>query len=512
MRHHLFAILAILMLLMAMSCSKPVHQQAASSEPVGDQARACLKRGESYSIKGDNDKAIAEFTEATHLDPTFARPYSERGSLYDRMGKHDLAIADFTQVIKLGDEDRGYFIRGLSHALHGQHDQAIADFTEAIRVNPNNTTAYSERGKSYRMKGKHDQAIADFTQAITVSGAQPPQPFWAYHGRGLAYADKGEHDKAIADFTQAIRLMPYPQEPYRDRGLSYVAKGEHDKAIADFTQAIRLGPMDAKAYIGRGKSYARQGKLDKAIQDYTEAIRHDPNGTEAFVNRADAYRALGDKAKAAHDERMAQELKLPQAQAPEGTQQDRSPEFERTMTALMLLLLNQHAEVQKELGLTDVQIKKARDVTEEMGKKYRDVFAKIGDMYPSERRQKMEELTKANIEESTKAIASLLTPDQEKRLRQLARQQTGVRAFSLPHVQNALKLSDEQKDKIKTIVEDFDRELSISSLQKMETIRQESVQKATAILTDEQKTTWKDLVGEPFHFEMPQWRASGGKR
>jgi Flp pilus assembly protein TadD len=416
----------------------------------------------------------------------------------------------------------------VSHARHGQHDLAIADFTEVIRQNPKDFTAYTERGKSYRMKGKPDLAIADFTQVITlvvgekgfssnaVAGGLAP----AYYGRGLAYADEGKHDQAIADFTEAIRINPYPQEDHRDRGLSFASKGEYEHAIADFTEAIRLGPNDVKSYIGRGQSYAGQGKFDQAIDDYTEAIQLDPKCTAAFVNRAAAYRALGDQPKAAQDERMAQEIRVPRSQGPQVTQKGRQGPAvpflpfgdDRMMSVTMLALLSHDHEVQKELKLSDEQIKKAGHLAEELGKKELDQSASIKAMYPSGG-PRMEEAMRINVsKERKKAIASMLASDQEKRLRQLARQHLGLRAFSLPEVQEALNLSDEQKDKIKTMDKDFAREVSQGGFEKMEALRQEAVNNATVILSESQKAAWNNLVGEPFHFEVPQVRASGAKK
>ena len=46
----------------------------------------------------------------------------------------------------------------------------------------------------------------------------------------------------------------------------------------------------------------------------------------------------------------------------------------------------------------------------------------------------------------------------------------------------------------------------------MQTFRKEKLEDAAAVLTDEQKKTWKDLIGEPFDFEAPLRRATAGER
>jgi hypothetical protein len=100
------------------------------------------------------------------------------------------------------------------------------------------------------------------------------------------------------------------------------------------------------------------------------------------------------------------------------------------------------------------------------------------------------------LEESKKALAGVLSPDQEKRFHQLQTQFKGVRAFLDPEVQSTLSLTNEQKDKINAIITGLAQKgVQLGDFEK-------SVQKANAVLTDAQQKAWKGLVGEPFDF----WR------
>jgi len=206
------------------------------------------------------------------------------------------------------------------------------------------------------------------------------------------------------------------------------------------------------------------------------------------------------------------------AQPPEG-----GPKGRRGGGGMMgmgpLGMLN-NPQIQKELKLTDDQIKKVADLGKEMRDKHSGEVAKLQELDRSERQPKFEEFRKKVDEESKKLLAGVLKPEQEKRLRQIQMQREGAQAFANSEVESMLKLTVEQKDKIKTINDDARKEIEEAfqggrgpeAFQKMQTIRKESLENATAVLTDDQKKTWKEMTGEPFHFEMRQRRGGGGDR
>jgi len=168
-----------------------------------------------------------------------------------------------------------------------------------------------------------------------------------------------------------------------------------------------------------------------------------------------------------------------------------------------LMLLGQES-VQKELKLTDEQVKKADELRQKTREKFQEIFG--GD--EAERPKKMQELN----EENRKAIAELLSPEQNTRLKQIIYQQRGGTALTDPEVAKALGLSDEQQEKIKTINQETGaamRELFTpgqapddDTRKKMDELRKSSGEKLLALLSPEQKTKWTALQGEPFKGEI----------
>jgi hypothetical protein len=176
-----------------------------------------------------------------------------------------------------------------------------------------------------------------------------------------------------------------------------------------------------------------------------------------------------------------------------------------------LALLSQKS-VQNELKLSEDQVKKVKELTD----KQRESFRGLRDLSQEERQKKMQERTKAN----EKAVAEILKADQIKRVKQISWQLQGPRAFSDPAVADALKLTDQQKEKVKTIQQETrtargDRQGGGNreeARKKAEAARKSANEKLMNVLTTEQKTKWKELTGEPFKGEISRPQPGGRNR
>jgi hypothetical protein len=173
------------------------------------------------------------------------------------------------------------------------------------------------------------------------------------------------------------------------------------------------------------------------------------------------------------------------------------------------VLLMQSPEVQKELHLDKEQVQKIDELVRVVREKHTHDWDELRSLAPAERRRKQSDLAKTISQEIRRRLAEVLTPKQAKRLEQIRRQRQGLAAFTDPKVEKALHLSDEQKSKLKRINADAAQEARMvfragapssfpEKLTKIEAIGRKAVEKAVALLTDEQKKTWRELIGKPF--------------
>jgi hypothetical protein len=164
--------------------------------------------------------------------------------------------------------------------------------------------------------------------------------------------------------------------------------------------------------------------------------------------------------------------------------------------------------VQKEIKATDDQVSKLEAFAEEMRGKSREAFQGLQDLSDDERRAKMQEVGRKMQEDLRKGLTDILKPDQVKRFEQIQLQAQGAQAFATPRVQEALKLTDDQKAKINTITQESmaaSREAFQSAgddrqaaMQKITEIRKQANEKAVNVLTAPQKAQWKEMTGDPY--------------
>lgn len=178
--------------------------------------------------------------------------------------------------------------------------------------------------------------------------------------------------------------------------------------------------------------------------------------------------------------------------------------------------------VQEELTLTDTQRKQVADAEAA----YRKAAEEAEVAPPSERAKKFQEATSA----AGKAVADALKPEQSRRLDQIVlqfqAQPEGARdlaqVLTSPRVANELKLTDEQKERLRQKSLEVNRvEVLISQearsgrnappelVTTLAEFRKQRLDRLLSVLTPEQRAGWKKIVGEPFTGNIPPQRDFG---
>jgi Spy/CpxP family protein refolding chaperone len=194
-----------------------------------------------------------------------------------------------------------------------------------------------------------------------------------------------------------------------------------------------------------------------------------------------------------------------------------------------LLLVNK--SVQEELKISDEQKTKIEEIAKESREKTDAILPKIDFQDKdnikeafAKRKEAMEQnkdkLT-AIRESSEKAMLAVLDDKQKTRFKQIEIQSERFAAFQKEDVVKALNLTDDQKEKIKTIAEDVGKDVGDlrkeaftdktgETRKKITAINKEGMEKAVAVLNDAQKAKWKELTGDPFEVRFEGFGGGGG--
>jgi Tfp pilus assembly protein PilF len=196
--------------------------------------------------------------------------YFHRGVAYEKEGKPELAIADYTKAIALFPSYYdAFFSRGTVYELIGRPDLAAEDYSTAISLKPSSYEAYTNRGLAYKKMGRRSDAVADFERAVTINASAGK----AYFNLGSMLAEDGLFVQAIDQFSRAIAAEPMDAEAYANRGIAYAVTSQQGPAMKDFNRAIELRPDVPDIYYNRGKLYAASGFRERAAADFQKACQ-----------------------------------------------------------------------------------------------------------------------------------------------------------------------------------------------------------------------------------------------
>ncbi|NEP81145.1 MAG: tetratricopeptide repeat protein [Okeania sp. SIO3B3] len=291
--------------------AKQGEQQAAIAnytqalELNAQNAAIYYQRGNSYYSQKTYEKAITDLTQALRINPKYTQAYQKRGLIYDEIGDYKNAIQDYSQSIKLNPQDSdAYLHRGIARAAIGDQAGAISDYTQSIKLNPNNAQAYKSRGVAQFEIADYSSAITDYDRAIELK----PDYSDAYTKKCSAYLKLANDRAAIKDCHQAIEINPNDSLAYYHQCIGYLNLGEYQKAVENCSVTIEMNSENAEAYRNRSRARYASGDLSGAIEDLTTTIKINPDNSIAYSDRGLIFLGIRNYDRAIED--FAQAIKL----------------------------------------------------------------------------------------------------------------------------------------------------------------------------------------------------------
>jgi lipoprotein NlpI len=244
-------------------------------------------RGVAYLDKGDDDRAIGDYSEAIRIDPEDANAFTHRGAAYRARGDLDLASADYNAAIRIDPKSGKALVgRGDVFSIRGGNDRALADYNEAIRLNPNSPLGYFARGRSYLFAGAVEKALADFNAAR----AQAPENAYLALWDDIANR-RNNLPGRLAQTSSRIDMTVWPApviQLFMDRTTPAAVL-----AAADDPDATKKKGQVCEANFYNGELSLTKGLKDEAISLFRLAASDCPHGFNEWEAANAELKALG---------------------------------------------------------------------------------------------------------------------------------------------------------------------------------------------------------------------------
>jgi tetratricopeptide (TPR) repeat protein len=245
-------------------------------------AEKLCSRGYSFSINGEDQKALDFFQEAIAKDPKNTMAWNGLGYCHVGMNNPAAAIKAYQQAIKTnpGDETL-YFILGNYYVKLGQFQEAIDAFRQVIRMNPDFEEAHFKMGIVYSQLGRLDEGKNAFETVIRLN----PEAVPAHFNVGIAYAELGRYKDALNANQEVLRIDPEFAPAHNNIGMVHKRLGNADLEIDAYKKAIRIDPDFASAHYNLGVALLQTGDKAAALDEYKILKDLDKAGANQLFNQ-----------------------------------------------------------------------------------------------------------------------------------------------------------------------------------------------------------------------------------
>src|ERR1700726_3704215 len=261
--------------------------QAVTSDAAADHIRTGLEARRQHQV----DVEIAEFRQATELDPNLADAFVNLGAAHMEKNEDGLAIPALQRALHLSpDLLVAHQFLGYALLAQGYAAEAIPHLERA--------GAQDALGIAQIETGQLTEAVANFNAALAKRPDDPDLLYYLGHASGLlsksaidtllaAHPDSARAHQALAENYFVLRQMPQAEKEYQEAlrlrpelpglhlelGQVYANSAQWAKAEDQFRAEAKLQPGNAQAAYRLGAALLQQGKPHEARAELERSDR-----------------------------------------------------------------------------------------------------------------------------------------------------------------------------------------------------------------------------------------------
>ena len=229
----------------------------ATKDGVGTaNSKATVRQGPNNPLSFTLAPAGAAVTTADKAAAQKLQALAGEASAALRAGNNDEAVAKFTEVAaQMPTCADCYYNIGVANANKKDYAAAEAAYKKAIELKADYGEAYSGLANIYNMQRKFDEAAAASAKAMELSGggtaAAGGNPD-ALFNQGVILWNAGKIADAKKQFEATIAAKPDHAEAHYQLGMALVNEGNLAGAGAEFEKYVQLAPNGPNAATAKG--------------------------------------------------------------------------------------------------------------------------------------------------------------------------------------------------------------------------------------------------------------------
>lgn len=183
-----------------------------------------------HELRGDFKQAVADFEQASAIDPTFSQARFNQARILSYMGEYATAERIFQSLASAYKDSVNFYIERGQLFVNAQRIEAgVADFTYATQLSPENSKALTNLGYANILLNDFVTAETKLTQAITHN----PKEATAHNNLAFLYGITNQKANALSAAQVAVKLDPKNYIFRNNLAYSYLINNELDAAQAE---------------------------------------------------------------------------------------------------------------------------------------------------------------------------------------------------------------------------------------------------------------------------------------
>jgi tetratricopeptide (TPR) repeat protein len=193
-------------------------------KPTADTISDCTKAIE--KLKGENKLELA------------AEALAVRSVAYEVRGDQDHAADDISEAIRLSKNERGPLLkRSFVDFESGNYQRALETLTPLVAKFPDDPELRRERAFDFYQLGKYKDSAADFVHAVRFQ----PQNAELYNHAAWSLLLIGQYDEGLTYADKAVQFTPNDRKCHDTRANLLSSVGRADEALREFAKSLFLG-------------------------------------------------------------------------------------------------------------------------------------------------------------------------------------------------------------------------------------------------------------------------------